>query len=245
MYGPDVFTEACLDPIKTLRRDILPRFKKSDIFQTMSQRKLQMTQLPPASALVVPAPALGLEALDESKDFTVTRRFSLEEMLVFGPLYLEFLEFLQRRVCSECLLCSRLIAVYEEHMRVMDYSVGNELAWTVYMFFIAPGAAFEIFSATTERNDILRHLAKPHQDLFRDLKQQTSIMLQSQFASYTSTPEYKNLGVFLLEKKQQATLTLDPAENNKIVFATRIAKFVFKAKRSNKIARVACGTDDA
>lgn len=35
LYGPEVFEEACLEPIKTMRKDILPRFLASDIANRM------------------------------------------------------------------------------------------------------------------------------------------------------------------------------------------------------------------
>ena len=30
LYGPDVFSEALLDPLKTINRDVLPRFLASE-----------------------------------------------------------------------------------------------------------------------------------------------------------------------------------------------------------------------
>ena len=56
LYGPEVFEEAWLDPIKTMRKDILPRFCRSPIFETMIQRLSSCDPPPPAIALHVPLP---------------------------------------------------------------------------------------------------------------------------------------------------------------------------------------------
>ena len=56
LYGPEVFEVACLDPIKTMRKDILPRFCRSPIFETMIQRLSSCDPPPPAIALHVPLP---------------------------------------------------------------------------------------------------------------------------------------------------------------------------------------------
>lgn len=127
VYGPEVLTEACFDPIKTLRGDILPRFKKSDLCQTLEQRRLECQQLPPASALTVTPPSNKLSTYDEGRDMIVTRRFTLEEIVSKGLLYAEFEEFLKRRVCVENLYCYRLIAIYEEHFDAKDFDTCNEL----------------------------------------------------------------------------------------------------------------------
>lgn len=48
-----------------------------------------------------------------------------------GYLYLEFLEFLKRRVCVETLLCHRMITIFEEAMAKKDYPIGNELGKSI------------------------------------------------------------------------------------------------------------------
>jgi hypothetical protein len=56
LYGPHVFEEACLDPIDTMRRDLLPRFLQSYIFNTMIHSLASCNPLPPASNLNLPPP---------------------------------------------------------------------------------------------------------------------------------------------------------------------------------------------
>lgn len=126
LYGPDVFAEACLDPILTLCKDIMPRFIKTDIYRDYKQRLLECASLPLSSSLSVSAPAVDLGLYAES-DKLPTRRFTLEELLREGFLYGEFLDFLKRRVCAENLQCYRLIVIYEDAMLAKDYIQGNEL----------------------------------------------------------------------------------------------------------------------
>eukprot|EP01036_Dinobryon_divergens_P036155 gene36155-47005_t len=38
LYGPYVFSEACIDPVKTLRQDIIPRFKASKFYLEMKEK---------------------------------------------------------------------------------------------------------------------------------------------------------------------------------------------------------------
>jgi hypothetical protein len=51
LYGPSTFDEALLDPFRTLKRDILPRFKNSPLYEEMLSREkylmsdVQVTQL--------------------------------------------------------------------------------------------------------------------------------------------------------------------------------------------------------
>ena len=58
LYGPEVFEEACLDPIKTMKKDILPRFLTSSVFRRMVEDVAMWEPPPPASDLKVPPPGI-------------------------------------------------------------------------------------------------------------------------------------------------------------------------------------------
>ena len=51
-----MFEEACLDPIKTMQKDILPRFLLSPVFRRMVEDVAMWEPPPPASDLKVPPP---------------------------------------------------------------------------------------------------------------------------------------------------------------------------------------------
>jgi hypothetical protein len=57
IYCPDIFTEACIDPLKTIKRDILPRFLSSELYRQMSVQLNLCAKLPPANELKVPPPS--------------------------------------------------------------------------------------------------------------------------------------------------------------------------------------------
>jgi hypothetical protein len=52
LYGPNVFEEAVLDPIKTMRKDVLPRFLQSNDYLAMIENLASCDPLPPASRYI-------------------------------------------------------------------------------------------------------------------------------------------------------------------------------------------------
>ena len=56
MYGPHVFEEACLDPIKTMKKDVIPRFLVSDICDELMNQLALCDPLPITTLLDVSAP---------------------------------------------------------------------------------------------------------------------------------------------------------------------------------------------
>lgn len=77
------------------------------------------------------------------------------------------------------------------------------IAWTIYKFFIASASAYEVSCDVMDKNDVLRQIAKPTPELFHAIKKNVYNQLSSHFHQYTQTTEYKNLGVFLQDKKQE------------------------------------------
>ena len=57
LYGPHVFEEAVIDPIKTMKKDVLPRFVVSDICQELINNLALCEPLPSADMLQVVAPS--------------------------------------------------------------------------------------------------------------------------------------------------------------------------------------------
>lgn len=135
-YGPEVFGEACLDPVLTLCKDILPRFLKSELCSLYRIRSSELLLLPPARALVVQPPDVQ-PSLYCQDDFAPTRRFTLNELLREGFLYGEFLDFLQRRVCAENLFCYRLVCIFEELMKRKECDEADELGELNKIFYCA------------------------------------------------------------------------------------------------------------
>ena len=197
-YGPEVFGESCRDPVLTLCKDILPRFLKSDLCAMYKMRCSELLFLPPASALKVPPPDIQPSIYCQD-DLTDTRRFTLNELLREGFLYNEFLAFLERRVCAENIYCYRLISIFEDFMKLKAEEEANELAWTIYKFFIAQGSSYEVSCPSTIRNELMRQLAQPQAGMFHEVQKSSYEQLQALQLLYSKTPDYRQLGIALKE----------------------------------------------
>ena len=116
LYGPDVFTEATIEPLQTVQRNILPRFLKSEAYIKMRERLTQIAALPSEEQLVVPPPSKSVVDKATPADIPPGREFEFEEVLNCHILYGEFLKFLRNSYCSGNLLCVHLICLFEDTM---------------------------------------------------------------------------------------------------------------------------------
>jgi hypothetical protein len=217
LYGPDVFEEACIDPIKTMTKDILPRFLASDLFTKMIVNIVSVDPPPPAAELKVPPPDSRLLSESLVTDFPDFRRFELEEILTSLDLYNEFLMYLRDRVCSENLICVRMIRIFEDFMNAEQYKEASRQAWKVYQFFVAPGSAYEVSIHYLHRKDVMLSMAKPRVDMFEQIKRSGMTMLRTNFEEYKKTANYGGLSKFMREKKEElerARITSDKATTN-------------------------------
>jgi hypothetical protein len=117
IYGPRAFEEALIDPLKTLKRDIYPRFAVSELATEMRSRLQSLRVLPPANLLTVAPPAntpfcSRIESDESVDDFIAT--IELAQVLSDRVLFESFLAYLQSIVSSENLLCVRMIEIFKE-----------------------------------------------------------------------------------------------------------------------------------
>ena len=56
LYGREVFTEATIDPLKTVNKDVLPRFLVSGFYQDLDRRLKSIVTLPAATDFTVKPP---------------------------------------------------------------------------------------------------------------------------------------------------------------------------------------------
>ena len=61
IYGPEVFKEACIDPMNTLIKDILPRYVSSDTYKDMLYYRKILKILPVASTLNITPPGTEVD----------------------------------------------------------------------------------------------------------------------------------------------------------------------------------------
>mmetsp|Transcript_27848 Transcript_27848/g.28100 ORF Transcript_27848/g.28100 Transcript_27848/m.28100 type:complete len:361 (+) Transcript_27848:54-1136(+) len=198
LYGPEVFTEATYDPLKTIRKDILPRFRVSHLYNEMIMRINSINPLPTASELKVPPPEKRI--IDEEtniKNFFPERQFELYEFMECEILYSELLMFLQKSVSSENLLCLRMISIFEDKFLDGDTQGAEDDAWTIYRFFIAAGAAYEISLKYVHRKILMQSMALPTVDMFEEVKRSSHSSLKRDFESFKDTPKYIGLSTML------------------------------------------------
>lgn len=238
LYGPEVFEEACLDPIKTLHKDVRPRFVRSQIYDTMIRLIASCEPPPLGRDLKVPSPNDTSFLMDEPLTaFTNTRKYTLDEVLVCGPMYDVFLEFVGKSMSSENLKCVRMVAIFDAlvpggvakgskhgggsavHAGKTNDEVETEVsaaAWNIYRFFVAPGAAFEVSVHHLTRKRIMQQLAAPVPGMFDAVHKSAYEMLTAQFTDFKKSLGYEHLPPIARKAKQAQ---LDEAKRRKSSFA--------------------------
>lgn len=149
IYGKEVFSETLIDPMKTMRKDVLPRFLNSEIYQDLLKQIESCNVLPAATTLVVPPPDsdVTVNALTQKDLNAGLIHLDVIDIMNDRLLYGEFLSYLQSIVSSENLLCMRLIVIFKESFKNSPPPSQSSLsrnAWMIYKFFVAPGSAFEV-----------------------------------------------------------------------------------------------------
>ena len=210
LYGPHVFEEACLDPIKTMKKDILPRFLLSNVYRRMVQEVAMCEPSQMASELKVPPPGSRLLTNASIDHFHDSRRFSLEEIIGCLQLYNVFLAFLRRRVCSENLICVRMIAIFEDQVEeeregMEGTQTAQQTALKIYRYFVAPGSAFEVSLQHAKRKHVMRDMARPKLHTFEFVRRSAYDQLKIHFDQFVQTPEYAHLSEMMRNAKLELT----------------------------------------
>jgi hypothetical protein len=213
LYGPEVFEESLIDPLKTMKRDILPRFLRSSFYTELLLIQELLQKPPIASELELPIPPTSLTF--ERSELILTdgsyRSFHLNEIVSNRFLYLKFLSYLQECYCSENLICYRLITLFEEKYPLANApgssSSNNphkhalsKVTWDIYRYFVAEDSPYEISLEYSSRKAIRLQLAKPFLNCFEKVKKSVYNMLKTYFTSYKNKPEYAHLAEYLLSK---------------------------------------------
>jgi len=67
------------------------------------------------------------------------------------------------------------------HTRRQDWSHAEEVAWDIYCYFVAPGAAYEVNLQARAFREIQRCLASPHAHMFDTLSAVLCAALKDRF----------------------------------------------------------------
>jgi hypothetical protein len=209
LYGPFVFDEAVLDPIKTMKKDVLPRFLQSKDFRTMIDSVASCDPLPPASNLSLPPPTKYVLRSNPVEYFIDGREFTLVQLLQGEVLYTNFRVFLERNHCSENLICVRMIDYFEELKSKKDDLEADEFAWTIYQYFVAPGSCFEVCTMYSDRKNVMEALAVPRKGMFSKVRTSAYDVLKTNFSFFEKSDDYRALGKIM----RFAKIKLDRIEN--------------------------------
>lgn len=213
LYGPEVYTEALMDPIKTINKDVLPRFLASPLYADMKLRLSSLMQRSNSTTkLVVPPPDKMVLLEKKTEVFNEKRLFSLQEILDNKVLYVQFLTHLEKKMSAEDLLCYRMILIFEdlfekqllginEGVTDQDQHTESDLradqatnqAWVIYKYFIAPDAPYEVSLHSRHKKELMISLAHPYKGMFDELKKSTYSVLTVNFNAFKITEEYRNM----------------------------------------------------
>jgi hypothetical protein len=191
LYGPDVFTEATDTPAETIIRDIMPRFRQTNAYKNMLRRCEEIRKPKNAFDLKVSIPnndcLSDLQSMPN--DYTVT----LNDCINCGFLYSKFLDYLTSIFSSDNLLCVRMLHIYKAMKDTEPVSDVEEMAWTIYQYFVVPGSPCEISLRGSAIQDISLNMATLPDDIFVELYRSAMRTLTECFVVYQRTCEYAQL----------------------------------------------------
>lgn len=199
IYGRETFSESLFDPLRTLERDIYPRFQSSLPYRRMVETKQLLDKDSFIEKLRLPKPDRQIQTKYPKGLMQQNGKilFSLQEILEDGTLYEEFHKYLEGCYASENLKCVRAVTIYEGTFpcdaKDQPTPTSMEYAVLIYRYFVAPRAPCEICVSHGHVNDILRGLAKPHANLFDTVERSAFAVLVQHFNSYRHTQQYLNL----------------------------------------------------
>lgn len=201
LYGREVFHEALLEPIRTIFRDIYPRFRNSEHMVVLRRRMQEMENLPMSSELSLPPLPNNILDRYTPAELEMGVQFTLQDMLEDKTCFKEFFRYLQSCILSENLRFIRALQIYKAHISGTDAGTrrrGVEWAWQLYKFFIAPYSAFEISVSHQARRDIMRQLADPNINTFDTIERTTMELLRVHFNTFRTKKDFANLGNIIL-----------------------------------------------
>lgn len=218
IYGPSLFHELCIDPLKTIKRDILPRYIGSVICSSLEINCNSPYNL--MDDLLNILPKDNLQWFDNrlkhsrkvsfDRNGSIAKEFELYEILDCGILFQEFLSYLQKSRNCENLLCVRMIEIFEDYITQSSKTIeAEQQAWKIYKSFIAPMSPFEISLNYLDRKDIMLRMSSPNLVIFESAKKSAYNALRCNYEQYKQTTSYQRLGHVLYERLYMST---DPRE---------------------------------
>lgn len=201
LYGASVFTEAVIEMLKILYRDIFPRFCASSAYRrNRKQGRLVTTSdyvfLPSINTLVVKRPESKIiEELSMNLTYKEGQLYSLDEVLCDGLLYDNFLSELKKSESEGLLLCIQVISIFkdtfDEEGSPIAVKVIEDQIWNIYLHFVAIGSSCEISLSMILRESIELSFGSPSKEMFAALENKAMTDLTEKFNTYKNTESYQ------------------------------------------------------
>ena len=210
LYGAGVFEEASIDPLITLERDVLPRFRNSTCCHDMIISLSFCEPPPPAASLEVLPPGNILLHISSLDSFSEHRRFSLEEVIGTQSLFYGFFKYLkdEKSVGINKLICIRNIDTFYQLMNINCYEEAFEIAWIIFRYFVVSGSVYQIDIPSTELKMIMLQLADPQKEIFDFVRVTALASLRADFEQFMKTSIYVDYPLMMREMK----LALEPRD---------------------------------
>jgi hypothetical protein len=226
LYGMHAFDEATTDPMKTVKKDLLPRFLASQFYRDMKERLKQIEYLPEADTFHIDPPrSSAVAAMDMSSPTVVQDLESvpLSQIIEDSIMYDALKSYLTSIFASELLLCARCVARYKElwsehtpppagarsrseaRLTVLAPPGVADLAWVIYAYFIADNSAYEVSLSHRRRRQILQDLAEPTAVMFDRMQAYNIMGLKDHQIRFYASEYFKSIPQTIL--KEQGTKT--------------------------------------
>lgn len=219
IYGGCVFDETLLDPIKTLKKDVLPRFLSTTFCKRMHMRLNVLLPLPKVSELSLALPGKILTTTWEEEKITVEslRNISMPDMLHDRLLYSHFLDYCKSNFSHENLYCARAISIFKCHYKGHTKCPlpAEDMAWIVFRYFAAPGSVYEVSLSHRRRKEMMQGLAEPNVPMFDNIQESAFQMLRVHWKNFSYTPIFQTFPDKIKEAKQKQLLASDTSLSSK------------------------------
>ena len=197
IYGNDVFTESMIDPIKTIRRDILPRYLVSDIHVNAVARISNLNDHSSSLNVKIPDDNVIVDKilLTEQPDELVSalKAVSISDLLTDRLIYQQFLKYLRDIIASENLLCLRMILIYKNLLTAGDKNGAVDHAWLFLKYFVKFGSPYEVSVSSRRRREVFERMANPSIDIFDRVERSALQVLVGHYDSFKTSSSFTSL----------------------------------------------------
>mmetsp|Transcript_34449 Transcript_34449/g.108505 ORF Transcript_34449/g.108505 Transcript_34449/m.108505 type:complete len:262 (+) Transcript_34449:925-1710(+) len=200
-YGPLVFDECLADPMRTLERDIMPRFVRSELFdESKTMYSYIFRTVPNSRELDTPPPTGTILDFLSHREVQEKTNYTLQDIVNDRYLFSIMRTYLAKSFNSENLLCVRHISIFDELVASNAKEGAKREAWDIVRYFLRSDSDLEVSSTSHTRRQIGLELADPEAGMFSDVKDDALVMLKADFAKFMRSGEYAELPLLMIGK---------------------------------------------